>query len=151
MAVPSIRGAGRAEAAQLQASGEREAGPPFVTDAYARRVLGWRAGTTMSTQLVLDALEQAIWTRQRVGNDVGSVVAHSDRGLRGGFNWSSQHLDHGGVWWRVQGSRGRSFRQVRGGQRGCGSCVAAGDAVTGPAGAVSGGAARVLAAVSCAG
>ena len=35
----------------------------FVIDAYARRILGWRVGTTMTTQLVLDALEQAIWTR----------------------------------------------------------------------------------------
>jgi len=52
----------------------------FVTDAYARRILGWRCGTTMTTQLVLDALEQAIWTRQRAGDDVESVVAHSDRG-----------------------------------------------------------------------
>jgi transposase InsO family protein len=41
----------------------------FVTDVYARRILGWRAGTTMSTQLTLDAIEQAIWTRQRVGTD----------------------------------------------------------------------------------
>ena len=39
----------------------------FVTDAYARRILGWRCGTSMTTQLVLDALEQAIWTRQREG------------------------------------------------------------------------------------
>ena len=39
----------------------------FVIDAYARRILGWRCGTTMRTQLVLDALEQAIWTRQRDG------------------------------------------------------------------------------------
>jgi putative transposase len=52
----------------------------FVTDAYARRILGWRCGTSMSTQLVLDALEQAIWTRQRTGVDLESVVAHSDRG-----------------------------------------------------------------------
>jgi putative transposase len=52
----------------------------FVTDAYARRILGWRCGTTMCTQLVLDALEQAIWTRQRFGEDLESVVAHSDRG-----------------------------------------------------------------------
>jgi putative transposase len=60
----------------------------FVTDAYARRILGWRAGTTMSTQLTLDAIEQAIWTRQRAGTDgtaraagsLESVVAHSDRG-----------------------------------------------------------------------
>jgi len=52
----------------------------FVTDAYARRILGWRCGTSMSTQLVLDALEQAIWTRTRTGADLESVVAHSDRG-----------------------------------------------------------------------
>jgi putative transposase len=52
----------------------------FVVDAYARRILGWRTGTSMSTELVMDALEQAIWTRQRTGADLGSVVAHSDRG-----------------------------------------------------------------------
>lgn len=56
----------------------------FVTDAYARRILGWRCGTTMTTQLVLDALEQAIWTRTRTGvlgdRSLESVVAHSDRG-----------------------------------------------------------------------
>jgi putative transposase len=52
----------------------------FVTDAYARRILGWRCGTSMSTQLVLDALEQAIWTRTRTGAELESVVAHSDRG-----------------------------------------------------------------------
>jgi len=60
----------------------------FVTDAYARRILGWRCGTSMTTQLVLDALEQAIWTRQRVGahgdGTLESVVAHSDRGSQGG-------------------------------------------------------------------
>jgi putative transposase len=52
----------------------------FVTDAYARRILGWRCGTTMSTPLVLDALNQAVWTRARAGASVESVVAHSDRG-----------------------------------------------------------------------
>src|SRR5204862_7046844 len=52
----------------------------FVVDAYARRILGWRCGTRMSTQLVLDAVEQAIWTRNRTGASVESVVAHSDRG-----------------------------------------------------------------------
>src|SRR6476660_1640625 len=52
----------------------------FVTDAYARRIVGWRVGITMTTQLVLDALEQAIWTRQRAGQSVAHLVAHSDRG-----------------------------------------------------------------------
>ena len=42
----------------------------FVTDAYARRILGWRCGTSMNTQLVLDALEQAVWTRQRDGRSL---------------------------------------------------------------------------------
>jgi len=39
----------------------------FVFDAYSRRILGWRAATTMKTTLVLDALEQAVWTRQQAG------------------------------------------------------------------------------------
>ena len=52
----------------------------FVIDAYARRIIGWRCGSTMSTQLVLDALEQAVWTRQRQGHSLDSVVAHTDRG-----------------------------------------------------------------------
>ena len=51
-----------------------------MTDAYARRIVGWRVGTAMTTQLVLDALEQAILTRQRAGQSVEHVVAHSDRG-----------------------------------------------------------------------
>jgi putative transposase len=50
----------------------------FVIDAYARRLLGWRCGTSMTTQLVLDALEQAVWTRQRDGANLDSVVAHTD-------------------------------------------------------------------------
>ena len=52
----------------------------FVIDAFARRIIGWRCGSSMSTQLVLDALEQAVWTREREGRSVGSVVAHTDRG-----------------------------------------------------------------------
>jgi putative transposase len=52
----------------------------FVVDAYARRILGWRTATTMTTSVVLDALEQAIWTRTRTGTALASVVAHSDRG-----------------------------------------------------------------------
>ncbi|MEW1955929.1 IS3 family transposase [Terrabacter sp. NPDC080008] len=52
----------------------------FVIDAFARRILGWRTGTSMSTQLVLDALEQAVWTRERAGSSTEAVVAHTDRG-----------------------------------------------------------------------
>ena len=53
----------------------------FVTDAYARRILGWRTSTSMSTPLVLDAVEHAIWTRGRHGvADLGGVIHHTDAG-----------------------------------------------------------------------
>jgi putative transposase len=53
----------------------------FVIDAYARRILGWRAATTMKTALVLDALEQALWTRRRDGRgSLAGLVHHTDAG-----------------------------------------------------------------------
>jgi putative transposase len=53
----------------------------FVIDAYSRRILGWRAASSMRTELVLDALEQAIWTRQQAGvADLGGLVHHTDAG-----------------------------------------------------------------------
>ena len=65
----------------------------FVIDAYARRILGWRASTSMRTTLVLDTIEQAIWARRREGvTDLAGLIHHHDNGSQGGFNWSSQHL-----------------------------------------------------------
>ena len=73
----------------------------FVTDAYARRILGWGCGTTMTAQLVLDALEQAIWIRQRAGAPGGgsleSVVAHSDRGSQYGSLRYGERLAEAGT------------------------------------------------------
>jgi putative transposase len=64
----------------------------FVVDAYARRILGWRVAATMATSMVLDAIEQAIWTRQQEGTiDLKDVVHHTDRGSQGGFDRWSQH------------------------------------------------------------
>ena len=40
----------------------------FVIDAFARRIIGWRCGRARPTQLVLDALEQAVWTRDGAGS-----------------------------------------------------------------------------------
>ena len=48
----------------------------FVIDVFSRRIVGWRALNSMSTTLVLDALEQALWAR---GKPRG-VIHHSDRG-----------------------------------------------------------------------
>ncbi len=50
----------------------------FVIDVFARRIVGWRASTSMKTQFVLDALDQAIW--QRKTQDNKSLIHHSDRG-----------------------------------------------------------------------
>jgi putative transposase len=53
----------------------------FVVDAFARRILGWRTATTMTTSIVLDALEQAIWTRARAGAvTLSGLIHHNDRG-----------------------------------------------------------------------
>ena len=35
----------------------------FVIDVFSRYIVGWRVSTTMHTDLILDALEQAIWYR----------------------------------------------------------------------------------------
>lgn len=54
----------------------------FVIDVYARRIVGWRVSKSMTTDFVLDALEQALYARQP-GND-GSLTHHSDRGSQYG-------------------------------------------------------------------
>jgi len=48
----------------------------FVIDVYSRYIVGWRVLKHMRTDLILDALEQALWLR---GNPKG-VIHHSDRG-----------------------------------------------------------------------
>lgn len=50
----------------------------FVIDVFARRIVGWRVSTSMTTKFVLDALDQAIWQRKTLDNT--SLVHHSDRG-----------------------------------------------------------------------
>ncbi len=48
----------------------------FVIDVFARCIIGWRVARSMRAELVLDALEQALWSR----SDIQGVVHHSDRG-----------------------------------------------------------------------
>ena len=53
----------------------------FVFDVFSRRIPGWRAAIKMTTPLVLDCLEQAIWTRGRQGtSDLSGLVHHTDAG-----------------------------------------------------------------------
>jgi len=99
----------------------------FVTDVFARRIVGWRVSASMRTDFVLDALNQALHDRQ----PPPGLIHHSDHGSQGGFNRSSQHSiieqtssirpglrpvssnqAFSGVWssvhWRRPGSLGRS-------------------------------------------
>ena len=45
-------------------------------------IVGWQASRSLRTDLALDALEQAIWTRQRAGHDLDGLVHHTDRGVQ---------------------------------------------------------------------
>jgi putative transposase len=49
----------------------------FVIDVFARRIVGWRVSSSMHTDFVLDALEQALYARQP---ELGALIHHSDRG-----------------------------------------------------------------------
>jgi putative transposase len=48
----------------------------FVVDVFSRMIVGWRVSPSMSADLTLDALEQALWARKVRGG----LVHHSDRG-----------------------------------------------------------------------
>jgi putative transposase len=50
----------------------------FVIDVYARRIVGWRVSSSMHTEFVLDALEQALDARQPERD--GELIHHSDKG-----------------------------------------------------------------------
>jgi putative transposase len=81
----------------------------FVVDAYARRILGWRTGMSMTTKLVLDALEQAIWTRGRDGHvDLAGLVQHHDHGSQYTSVAHSERLAESGIKPSV-GAVGSSF------------------------------------------
>jgi transposase InsO family protein len=50
----------------------------FIIDVFARKIVGWRVSTSMTTSFVLDALNQAI--AQRCPAEGGRLIHHSDRG-----------------------------------------------------------------------
>jgi putative transposase len=53
----------------------------FTIDVFSRRIVGWKADTTMKTPLVLDTLEMALWARDHNGQPVPKgLIAHSDAG-----------------------------------------------------------------------
>ena len=50
----------------------------FIVDVFARAIVGWRVSRSLHTDLVLDALEQAIWARGKAKG----LIHHSDRGVQ---------------------------------------------------------------------
>jgi putative transposase len=82
----------------------------FIIDVFSRFVVGWQASRSLRSDLAIDALEMAIWNRQRASADLAGLVHHSDRGVQGELNRSSQHLDCGGACgWRRCGSGSARF------------------------------------------
>jgi len=77
----------------------------FVIDVFARRIVGWRVSSSMRTDFVLDALEQALYARQPERQD--ALIHHSDRGSEYVSIRYTERLAEAGVEPSV-GSRGDS-------------------------------------------
>ena len=69
----------------------------FIFDVFSRRIVGWRAATRMTTDLVLDTLEHAIWTRQQAGvTDLSGLIHHTDAGSQYvSFAFTQRLVDEG--------------------------------------------------------
>ncbi len=78
-----------------------------IKDVFSNRIVGYSIDSRMKARIAVNALEMAVAHR---GRPTG-VILHSDRGSQGEFNWSSQHLDRGGVqlWRRGTGPRRRAM------------------------------------------
>ncbi|MDK4313372.1 DDE-type integrase/transposase/recombinase, partial [Corynebacterium propinquum] len=71
----------------------------FITDVYSRWIFGYTVSRTKQSDFVLDALRQALSVGNRYDAKFSAVgiIYHSDAGSQGGFNWLSQHPEHGGM------------------------------------------------------
>jgi transposase InsO family protein len=78
----------------------------FVIDVFARRIVGWRVSSSMQTEFVLDALEQALFARK--GQRDGELVHHSDRGSQYVSIRYTERLAEAGIEPSV-GSKGDSY------------------------------------------
>ena len=78
----------------------------FVVDVFSRRIVGWRQSSSMHTEFVLDALEQALYDRKPSEHD--GLVHHSDRGSQYLSIRYSERLAEAGIEPSV-GSKGDSY------------------------------------------
>ena len=77
----------------------------FVIDVFARRIVGWRVSSSMHTDFVLDALEQALYARHP---ERKALIHHSDRGSQYVSIRYSERLAEAGIEPSV-GSKGDSY------------------------------------------
>jgi len=54
----------------------------FIVDVFSRMVVGWQASRSLRSDLAIDALEMAVFNRQRAGADLSELIHHSDRGVQ---------------------------------------------------------------------
>jgi putative transposase len=78
----------------------------FVIDVFARRIVGWRVSSSLATDFVLDALEQAIY--ERCGPTMSGLIHHSDHGTQYLSMRYTDRLAEAGIAPSV-GSRGDSY------------------------------------------
>ncbi len=76
----------------------------FIVDVFSRFIVGWQASRSLHTDLALDALEMAIWSRQ----DLDGLIHHSDRGSQYLAIRYTERLGEVGVVSSV-GSKGDSY------------------------------------------
>ncbi len=68
----------------------------FVIDAFSRRIVGWRAAKSMTTALVLDAVEHAFFTRAQEGKtNLYGLIAHNDAAQYTSVAFTQRLLDEG--------------------------------------------------------
>jgi transposase InsO family protein len=78
----------------------------FVIDVFSRRIVGWRASSSLRSDLALDALEQALFDRPI--DDSERLIHHSDRGSQYVSIRYTERLVEAGIEPSV-GSRGDSY------------------------------------------
>jgi transposase InsO family protein len=78
-----------------------------VIDLASRRVVGWATADHLRTDLVAQALTNAVAARR----PTGPVIFHSDRGCQGGLKWSSQCLVGEVERWAIRSGR-RMFASI---------------------------------------
>ncbi len=77
----------------------------FIIDAYSRAIVGWQVSRSLHADLVMTALEHALWTRK---GPLEGLVHHSDRGVQYRSLRYTERLADAGIAMSV-GSRGDSY------------------------------------------